>query len=208
VANPIWIVITAIAWLIAAWVALYTNWDQVKLNLWWSLYLMLEDMKLKMWEMKDSVIQIWSDIKWWFLWWIDALVQWLKDKMEAVMNYVKEKVQKAKALMSSIAWELKTSITNVWANVKTVLWVDWTRAVWWPVSWWSTYLVWENWPELFSPLWWWYITPNNQLWGWIWVNINLWNVQIFNSQDETRLISKIKEELIRTIQLQKMWIST
>lgn len=43
--------------------------------------------------------------------------------------------------------------------------VSWARATWWPVSSSWTYLVWEKWPELFTPWVNWYITPNNKLGG-------------------------------------------
>lgn len=88
-------------------------------------------------------------------------------------------------------------------------WPDWrsTRASWWPVYAWQKYLVWENWPEMFVPSQNGTIVPNSKMW-WeeINVNINLWGVAIYNQEDETELVDKIKQWLVRELELYKKWI--
>lgn len=87
-------------------------------------------------------------------------------------------------------------------------WVDWARALWWTVNSWKTYLVWERWPELFTPSTTWNITPNNELW---WqsnnITINMWWVVVQNEADEDRLIEKIKRSLTNDLQMSKLGIS-
>lgn len=87
--------------------------------------------------------------------------------------------------------------------------VSWQRAVWWTVASWKTYLVWERWPELFTPSTTGKITSNNQLWSWWGVNIsiNMWWITVKNEADENRLIEKIKRELTNSLQMQKFGIS-
>ena len=87
-------------------------------------------------------------------------------------------------------------------------WVDWALADWWPVSAGKTYLVWERWPELFSPKSSGSITSNEDLrwWGWD-ININMWWVTVNNEADEDRLVEKIKMSLTNSLQMNKFWIS-
>ena len=93
---------------------------------------------------------------------------------------------------------------NAWISW-SVSWIDWARATWWPVSSWGTYLVWEKWPELFTPKSSWSITPNNQLWGW--VTINMGGVVVQNEADENRLIEKLKKALTMEARNYNLWIS-
>lgn len=89
---------------------------------------------------------------------------------------------------------------NIWGFTS---WVDWARADGWPVQAWKTFLVWERWPELFTPRSSWMITSNENLRWWWDININMWGVTVTNEADENRLV----EKLTRQIQLQKLWIS-
>lgn len=83
--------------------------------------------------------------------------------------------------------------------------VRWERALGWPVQANRSYIVWENWPEIF--------TPNssgkinNSMGGWANISINMWWVTVNNEADENRLVDKIKRELTNEIQLYKFWIS-
>ena len=81
--------------------------------------------------------------------------------------------------------------------------VDWARAKGWPVNADWTYLVGENWPELFRPRSSGNIIPNDQIWGWSTVQINLGWITVNNRSDADYLV----EELARRIQLGKMWIA-
>jgi len=133
---------------------------------------------------------------------ISAFFKWMFDW---IMLYV-DKAISALNRLKALWWTISTAYWNISSNVKTVLWLDWTRATWWPVSANWTYLVWEKWPELFTPKSWWNITPNNQLGGW-WININMWGVVVNNEADENRLVEKIKQSLTNSLQMNKFGIS-
>jgi carbohydrate-selective porin OprB len=69
--------------------------------------------------------------------------------------------------MISYYGQISDAIRNMMTlQTQAGVWRMSTRAEWWPVSSWTTYLVWEKWPELFSPWTSGYITPNNKLNGW------------------------------------------
>ena len=72
------------------------------------------------------------------------------------------------------------------------------KAVWWPVSGWTPYIVGEKWPELFVPTSNWSITPNNKL-GNQSININMGWVTVREEAD----IWRIADALARKIQLQR-----
>ena len=81
------------------------------------------------------------------------------------------------------------------------------RAIWWPVSEWKSYLVWERWPEVFTPSWGGRITANNKIW-WAWnITVNMWGVSVSNEADENRLVDKLKKALINEAKLFNLWIS-
>lgn len=106
-------------------------------------------------------------------------------------------------------WIIWDTDINVWLNADWITWkLDWARAKWWTVwgNW--TYLVWEEWPELFVPSMSWRIIPNNELWNWkSWnVVINMWWVVVNNEADENRLVNKIKDLLIREKRLSNNWL--
>ena len=114
---------------------------------------------------------------------------------------VNAQISKTKELIALLA---KAKISSWWSATP---WIDWARATWWPVSWWKTYLVWEKWPELFTPMWGWNITPNNGLWGnSLSVSVNMWWVSVSNEADEWRLADSIMERLTRELQINKFWI--
>lgn len=80
------------------------------------------------------------------------------------------------------------------------VWLDGARALGWPVSANRSYLVGENWPEIFSPGSSGRIN-NNPGGGWGNITINLGGVTVQNSADEDRLVDKIRKVLIRETQL-------
>lgn len=116
------------------------------------------------------------------------------------ITQVKIQLKEAIALMDRLNKAKSVSATQV-DNF-----ISWARANWWPVSWWSQYLVWEKWPELFVPKQSWTIIPNNAMWGNT-ININLWWVSVNNSADENRLVEKIKRELTNSLQMAHYGIS-
>ena len=83
-------------------------------------------------------------------------------------------------------------------------WIDWQKAWWWDVYAWNSYLVWENWPELFIPSQRWSIIPNNQITNNNWIEINISGVSVRSDND----INMITDEIIRKIKLEKnFWIA-
>jgi TP901 family phage tail tape measure protein len=119
------------------------------------------------------------------------------------MDWLKIKAQETKQLVSDIL----ASTAKIWQSF-SIQWVvsavsggtDWKRALWWPVYANRSYLVWENWPEIFSPGSSGKIN-NNPSGGWGNITINLGGVTVQNSADEDRLVEKIRKVLIRETQL-------
>lgn len=80
--------------------------------------------------------------------------------------------------------------------------LSWARADGWPVSAGGTYLVWERWPELFTPSQSGAIIPNS------WVTVNIGTISIWPWQDARMAAKIIADEIARQIQLGKKWIYT
>jgi len=95
---------------------------------------------------------------------------------------------------------------NALAAAKSRVWAwssDWARAWWWDVYRWSSYLVWEHWPELFVPSQRWSIVPTNQITNNNWIEINMNWITVRSEAD----IQNITDEIIRKIKLEKnYWI--
>lgn len=117
------------------------------------------------------------------------------DKLQ--YDYVKERemydslIQKAR--------ELAAARASAWMGV------SWARAEWGPVSAWSTYLVWEKWPELFVPKTSGEIVPNEDLnKGGGDINISINGTTVNNQSD----IDSLVDTLIRRIKLERnFWIA-
>ena len=209
-ANPIWLVITAIASWIAIWVLLVKNWDTIKAwaeELWHKMFELKERIWLfadasmvKLWAFKDGAIWVFSGVKTWALETMESMKQSVVAKFESMLTYIKWALQKAKDTAREIAtlWLAKTQTYNSTS-------VSWTKANGWPVKGWSAYMVWERWPEMFVPESSWKIVPS---WGgWVTLNMNMGWVTVSNSADEDRLAKKIENSLIETLQMYKFWIS-
>ena len=88
-------------------------------------------------------------------------------------------------------------------------WADWSRATWWPVYSWNSYLVWEAWPELFVPSTNWKIVKNSDLDSIsspINITIDMWWVVLNNGLDKDELLEDMENRLSRKLQLYKKWI--
>lgn len=157
------------------------------------------------WAVKEFTISVFESIKETVIWKIQAIIDFAMaaiDKVTWAFKKIVEVKNKIASTVSNIWSSISWAASNVW-NL-----ISWARATWWPVTSWWTYLVWEKWPKLFTPSKSWNIIPNNQLWmNWWSININMWWVAVNNDADENRLVEKIKSELTRTLQLQKMGIS-
>ena len=85
-------------------------------------------------------------------------------------------------------------------------WSDWSRASWWPVYAWNSYLVGEAWPELFVPSTNWKIVNNADLWNatwWIEITVNMWWVVVSNDVEVNDMAERVSEKILRDIQLYK-----
>ncbi len=196
-ANPIWLIITAIAAIIAAWFLLITHWDEVKafvVELWKTL--------IKVWEnVKSALFWIWESLKEWASNAFSALGDFVMWKLNWILSFAMWIVNKIKSAFKSVA-------SVFWGGWEATWGIDWARANWWPVSGWKTYLVGEKWPELFTPPSGWNIVPNNALWGnSLSVAINMGWVSVWNQADENRLADTIIERLTRELQLNKFWVA-
>ena len=74
------------------------------------------------------------------------LLEWkkIRDDVQATITKINEAITRMNTLKSWSSWS----------------WIAGARANWWPVASWSSYLVWEQWPEIFTPNWNWQIIPN------------------------------------------------
>lgn len=197
-ANPIWLIITAIAWIIIGWLLLVKHWDEVKIFATNFANILVNIFQ----NLKDSIVSIFTSLKDWVWEIFSAFTSFVKSKLDWIFSFVTWMISRIKSALKTVAW-----LFWGWGSDAPSWWIDWARANWWPVSSWKTYLVWERWPELFTPMWSWNITPNNELWGnSLSVNINMWGVSVNNQADETRLVDQITETLTRQLQINKFWV--
>lgn len=177
IAKAIWFLISAI----------YSIWE--------AIWMALSSISIFIWNVTGD-LQTFNETT---LWIIDSI----KNAFELMFWWIDSKIKAMKSTISS----LKNAFSATSEKVSNL--VSWQRAVWWAVTGWKTYLVWERWPELFTPSTTWSIIANKNLWtsSWMNISINMWWVSVSNSADENRLVEKIKNELTRTLQLQKYSIS-
>ena len=149
---------------------------------WTYLYQSWDTIKAKLWELTSYVT-----------WKFDAIINFASNAVNKIKNLIwLWEEQKARATFSS-NWP------DTWMPAPTYL----ARARWWPVTAWQTYLVWEEWPELFTAKSSGSIMPNNKMW---WVSINMGWVSVYNSADEDRLIDKLKRMLTNDAKLYNLGI--
>lgn len=127
-------------------------------------------------------------------------IQWFIDKVKTAIDAIKDFVRES---ASSGLWSW---IISAWVSVvkNIAKWISW-KAVWWPVSANTPYIVGEKWPELFVPSNSWTIVPNDQMW-WIVVNVNFGWVAINNGSDEMSFAQTITQEITRELELYKKGI--
>ena len=129
-------------------------------------------------------------------WEIWKFIQKVKDAIEAIKEFAKEAAENWFWSWVVSAW------ISIWKSI--IKWVAW-KAVWWPVSANTPYIVWEEWPELFVPSSSWNIVPNDQMWN-ITVNVNFGGVAVNNWSDEVALAETITETITRNLELYKKGI--
>ena len=139
---------------------------------------------------------------------IGASVQFVKDAIQDLIDFALAAVNKVKAAFAKVV-EVKNKIagavSSAASSVKET--ITWSRAEWWPVQAWRSFIVWERWPELFTPWVSWTITPS---WGYSQapsVNINFWGVTVTKEADENRIAEKVKAALVNEARLFNIWIT-
>lgn len=172
------------------------------------------------WEwIKTFSLNIWN----WLKSWLSEIWNWISESATSIftgiadsitwifkgaIDFVKEAWENIKWIWNWVTWasddiDKKVTSASNKANSNTNISATWWRAYGWTA--WKSYIVWERWPEIFTPALNWNITPNNAIW-WNTININMWWVIVKTEADEIRLIEKMKTELTRTLQLNKRGI--
>ncbi len=177
--SPIWLVAAAI---IALWAAIYyvwKNWDTIKPKL------------LKIWE---DIKKETSEIVWAIWAFITGTFDTAMKAVENSINWLKTQAKKAKEYVSDILW----ATWSFWSKL-TIQWafsaLSWAKANGWPVGWWKSYLVWEKWPEIFTPWVSGQIIPNHKIswWsGWITINITWTFGQWVADEIWNMIVSKLR----------------
>lgn len=124
---------------------------------------------------------------------IQNFIDKVKNAIEKIKEFVKESTESWLA-----SWVINTAV-SIWKSI-----LKW-KAVWWPVSANTPYVVGEEWPELFVPNTSWNIVPNDQMWN-ITVNVNFGGVAVNNWSDEVALAETITETITRNLELYKKGI--
>ena len=133
-----------------------------------------------------------------------------KKKFEKEYMDVLEINQKRQVEMTNQLISQRNAVYQAKKRAMEYWWADWSRASWWPVYAWNSYLVWETWPELFVPSTNWRIVNNSDLsnsWTPISINIDMWWVVLNNWLDEEELLDRMESRLTRTLQLYKKGIT-
>jgi len=137
----------------------------------------------------------------------------IESEKEVYYNLVQTKKDLDKEYFSLFWEQIKKQLTQI-EKVKLSMQevrsfndnnITWQRAFGWPVNANKSYLVWERWPEIFTPGSSWNIT--NTWWWQPIININMWWVVVNNEADENRLIQKLKNVLVRETKLYNLWIN-
>ncbi len=150
--------------------------------------------------MTKAFWDMWTNIKNWIL----ESYDWVVDKIGKLVNRIEKAVQRLKDAWNSA----KERVSNAASTVSG--WFGWWKAVWWPVYNWQTYLVWENWPELFTPSQNGRITRNEDLAfagaGETNINISFGDVSINDWTDQQSLAETIASTITRQLELYKRGI--
>lgn len=202
IADTIWTVLwwiaTFIAWTFTTIESWFKLWQAIWSGDWeWVCNIAVEWANNMDQLLTESFGDTWTSIKEW----VQGVYDWIVEKLTAVVNAVKNVVWQIKD-----AWNnAKDAVSNFGSNAisKVKNFFGGERAEWWPVTAWTTYLVWERWPELFVPNTSWNIVPNEEISNNSNLTINMNGVTIREDADITRLA----EEIVRMTKLEKnYWI--
>ncbi len=193
--TTLWLVATIFAWTfqtIESWISFFKaflNWDTEEMqNILMNRAINIDNL------LTESFWETRTNIKNWLQQFIDDVIAKftaLKDRVMSIVQSIKNAWNNAK---ESVSWAVSKARDYVSSPFK---------AWWWTVYWWQSYIVWENWPELFVPSQRWSIVPNNQITNNNWIEINISWVSVRNDSD----IQNLADEIARRIKLEKnYWI--
>ena len=152
----------------------------------------LEDIRAKYTPIIEQQKQLYNDIQQQQVAFETEYSSWLDTNYTKELSYA----QQLEIWWKKVA-DARKSAEVVSADVK------W-KAVWWPVSVNTPYIVWEKWPELFIPNSSGRIVPNNEITNNNGISINLSWITVRSDAD----INAITDEIIRKIKLEKsFWIA-
>ena len=161
-------------------------------------------------EIYETISNVFDSIADTIAWAFKKAYDWIKstffDPVIEKINYIKSLWQ---SVMDFFWWSSETvgkslqrgehNVSKILASAK----VDGAMATGWEVTAWSTYLVWERWPELFVPKTSGEIVPNNQITNNNDININMSWITVRSDSD----IQSLADEIARRIKLEKnFWI--
>lgn len=211
--EGVWKVLWFIADLIGTtiwWIATYIAWTFTTIEAWFKMFSALLSWDFEeVWNIATEWAQDMDEILTASFWdtrqsikdWVSDMYNWIVDKLNSVVNAVKNIVWQIKDAWNTAKDTVSNFASNAVDKVSSFFW--WWKANWWPVSAWTTYLVWERWPELFVPKSAWTIVPNETITNNNWISINMGNVQIRNDSD----IQALASEIVRMTKLEKnYWI--
>ena len=211
--EGVWKVLWFIADLIGTtiwWIATYIAWTFTTIEAWFKMFSALLSWDFEeVWNIATEWAQDMDEILTASFWdtrqsikdWVSDMYNWIVDKLNSVVNAVKNIVWQIKDAWNTAKDTVSNFASNAVDKVSSFFW--WWKANWWAVSAWTTYLVWERWPELFVPKSAWTIVPNETITNNNGISINMWNVQIRNDSD----IQALASEIVRMTKLEKnYWI--
>ena len=115
--SPVGLAVMAIMGLIAAGVAIYENWDNIKAwasETWQKVAEAWENIKTAVSEKAEAMKQAASEK-------VEAMKQAVSEKVEAIKQAVSEKFQSAKETVGNKVNEIKTEVSEGWENMKTTV---------------------------------------------------------------------------------------
>ena len=144
-----------------------------------------------MWTNIKNKVQEWVD-------WVIGKFNSLKETVLSIVQSIKDAWNSAKNFVWDVGSWISNAASSAWDWVSSPF-----RANGWPVNAWSSYIVWERWPELFIPNTSWNIVPNEEITKNNNVTINMSWITIREDAD----ITKLAEEIVRMTKLEKnYWI--
>ena len=191
--NPVWIILTALTALWLAAYTIYTNWDAIRpqLAMVWNqikidIATAVDGAKMAVFGAFDAIMTK-----------VTSVTDWMGAKVGVVLDYARR-----------IRDALESAGGSLYDIVNPSVDITGKRAFGGPVQAWRPVLVGERGPEIIIPQQSGTVIPNNAINGWSpTVNVSFWNVTVKNESDIQSLAKAVWNELARTLQLYKQWIS-